>query len=255
MGKTAFAMQVAVRNALRKHRTVVFEIEMSGKRLSQRAVSLISGVQYGKIRNPATLDESEWPRVVEAYAKLEKSALLVDESGSQTAESICARVRQLHMQEPLELVVIDHLGLMELPGKTREAVETGNITKQLKALAKDLNIAVILLVQLNRSVEQRHDKRPLLSDLRESGRIEEDADIVVMIYRDEYYNPDSQDKGLAELLVRKNRDGEVKTVTVKAKLDVMKFETFEGERSVRTERAIIDFSNYTDRKTQAAGPD
>lgn len=255
MGKTALAIQLAVRNALRRKRVAVFEIEMSGKRLTQRAVSLISGIPYSSIRRPKTLVEEDWPKVVDAYAKLEKSALIIDESSSQTAESICARAKQLHMQEPLSLVVIDHLGLVRLPGKTLEAIETGHVTTQFKALAKDLDIPVIVLVQLNRKVEERHDKRPLLSDLRDSGRIEEDADIVVMIYRDEYYNQDSQDRGLAELLVRKNRDGETKTVTVQAKLDIMRFETFEGERHVRTKSKVIGFSGYADGKARAAGDD
>lgn len=255
MGKTALAIQLAVRNALRRKRVAVFEIEMSGKRLTQRAVSLISGIPYSSIRRPKTLVEEDWPKVVDAYAKLEKSALIIDESSSQTAESICARAKQLHMQEPLSLVVIDHLGLVRLPGKTLEAIETGHVTTQFKALAKDLDIPVIVLVQLNRKVEERHDKRPLLSDLRDSGRIEEDADIVVMIYRDEYYNQDSQDRGLAELLVRKNRDGEVKNITVKARLDIMRFETYEGETHVKPKRTVIGFSGYADGKAKAAGDD
>lgn len=255
MGKTALAIQLAVRNALRRKRVAVFEIEMSGKRLTQRAVSLISGIPYSSIRRPKTLVEEDWPKVVDAYAKLEKSALIIDESSSQTAESICARAKQLHMQEPLSLVVIDHLGLVRLPGKTLEAIETGHVTTQFKALAKDLDIPVIVLVQLNRKVEERHDKRPLLSDLRDSGRIEEDADIVVMIYRDEYYNQDSQDRGLAELLVRKNRDGEVKNITVKARLDIMRFETYEGETHVKPKRTVVGFSGYADGKAKAAGND
>lgn len=255
MGKTALAIQLAVRNALRRKRVAVFEIEMSGKRLTQRAVSLISGIPYSSIRRPKNLGEEDWPKVVDAYAKLEKSALIIDESSSQTAESICARAKQLHMQEPLSLVVIDHLGLVRLPGKTLEAIETGHVTTQFKALAKDLDIPVIVLVQLNRKVEERHDKRPLLSDLRDSGRIEEDADIVVMIYRDEYYNQDSQDRGLAELLVRKNRDGEVKNITVKARLDIMRFETYEGENRVKPKRTVVGFSGYADGKAKAAGND
>lgn len=255
MGKTALAIQLAVRNALRRKRVAVFEIEMSGKRLTQRAVSLISGIPYSSIRRPKTLGEEDWPKIVDAYAKLEKSALIIDESSSQTAESICARAKQLHMQEPLSLVVIDHLGLVRLPGKTLEAIETGHVTTQFKALAKDLDIPVIVLVQLNRKVEERHDKRPLLSDLRDSGRIEEDADIVVMIYRDDYYNPDSQDRGLAELLVRKNRDGEVKNITIKARLDIMRFETYEGETHVKPKRTVIGFSGYADGKAKAAGND
>ena len=256
MGKTALGMQLGLRNTLRGHRVMVFEMEMSGVQLVQRAVSLISGVKFERIKRPQMLEDVDWPKVTDAYGKLEKSALIVDESSSQTIETICARARQEHMKSKLSMIVVDHLGLINLPGKTREAVELGDVTKRLKALAKDLSIPIVCLVQLNRSVEQRHDKRPLLSDLRESGRIEEDADVVMMIYRDDYYHPDSPDKGLAELLIRKNRDGETKTIDLVAKLDVMKFEAFDGQKSARkSEPAAISFSKYRDGKTAACGPD
>jgi replicative DNA helicase len=258
MGKTAFAMQIATRTALRKKRVAVFALEMTGVQLSERAVSLISGVPFGKIKSPRLLDEADWPRITDAYGRLERSALVVDESGSQTADSICARARQLHMQEALSLIVIDHLGLIDLPGKGSPVSETGQVTKQLKALAKELGIPVILLVQLNRGVEQRADKKPVLSDLRESGRIEEDADLVLMLYRDDYYNANSPAKGYAELLIRKNRDGETASVPLLAKLAVMRFESCEGLPNAANEKSFepaIDFGIYADRKTAAAGGD
>lgn len=258
MGKTALALQIAVRTALRNKRVAVFEMEMTGVQLSERAVSLISGVPFGKIKSPKLLQPEDWPHITDAYARLEKSALIVDESGAQNIESICARARQLHMQGALAAIVIDHLGLLDLPGKTRADIETGNVTKQLKALAKELGIPVILLVQLNRGVEQRADKHPVLSDLRESGRIEEDADLVLMLYRDDYYNANSPAKGYAELLIRKNRDGETATVPLLARLAVMRFESCEGlpdAPKAKSSEPVIDFSNYSDRKTAAAGGD
>lgn len=256
MGKTALALQIAVRTALRNKRVAVFEMEMTGVQLSERAVSLISGVPFGKIKSPKLLQPEDWPHITDAYGRLERSALIVDESGAQSVESICARARQLHMQGALASIVVDHLGLLDLPGKTRADIETGNVTKQLKALAKELGIPVILLVQLNRGVEQRADKHPVLSDLRESGRIEEDADLVLMLYRDDYYNANSPAKGYAELLIRKNRDGETATVPLLARLAVMRFESCEALPDASNSKSfepVIDFSQYTDRKTAAAG--
>lgn len=250
MGKTAFALQLAVRTGLRSHRVAVFELEMTGVQLSERAVSLISGVSFGKIKSPKALDDADWPRITDAFAKLEKSALIVDESSTQSVDSVCARVRQLHMQSPLAMVVIDHLGLMDLPGKANPVNETGAITKALKALAKDLNIPVVLLVQLNRSCEQRSDKRPMLSDLRESGRIEEDADVVMMLYRDDYYNENSAHKGYVEVLIRKNRDGETGMVPLRANLAVMRFESCDGLPDGRGDSFgnVTDFGGYVSRQ-------
>jgi replicative DNA helicase len=250
MGKTALALQIAVRTAVRGKRVAVFELEMTGVQLSERAVSMISGIDFGKIRNPRQMDEADWPKIADAFAKLEKSALIVDESSTQNVESICARVRQLHMQEPLALVVVDHLGLIDLPGKGNPVNETGAVTKALKALAKDLAIPVVLLVQLNRSCEQRADKRPVLSDLRESGRIEEDADVVAMLYRDDYYNENSAHKGYAELFLRKNRDGETGTVPLRARLNIMRFEGCDELPSAKavTGGKAIDFGGYASRK-------
>lgn len=256
MGKTALALQIAVRNALRKKRVMVFEMEMTGVQLSERSVSLISGVQFNFIKKPKLIPDEGWPRIVNAYAMLEESSLIIDESGAQTIESICARARQQHMQSPLSLIVVDHLGLMDLPGKGNPVNEIGIVTKQLKAMAKQLGIPVLCLVQLNRSVEQRADKRPMLSDLRDSGRIEEDADVVFMLYRDEYYNPGSPHKGFAELLVRKNRDGETDMIPLRARLDVMKFETCEAlphGTAKQSSSTVVDFGEYASGKSAAAG--
>jgi replicative DNA helicase len=236
MGKTTLGMQVAVNvsnqvdsrlvhpeGKSRKRRVFVAEMEMTGSGLTERAISYLSGVDYGLIRKPKSLQDCDWPRIVGATHLLNDSGLIIDETPAQTCEAIIARIRQLHMQEPLSLVVIDHLGLVRLPGKGRPDLETGQVTKAFKSLSKGLGIPVMCLVQLNRSLESRTDKRPMLSDLRESGAIEEDADIVAMLYRDDYYHADSPHKGYAELLFRKNRDGETGMEPLFAKLSQMHF--------------------------------
>lgn len=255
MGKTALALQLAVRTAVRKKRVAIFEMEMTGIQLSERAVSQLSSVTYSHIKSPKNMREEEWPRITNAFAMLENVALIVDESSTQTIDTLEARIRQMHMAEELDLAVVDHLGLIALPGKGRPDQETGEITRRLKALAKDLQIPIICLVQLNRSVESRSDKRPLMSDLRESGRIEEDADLVMMIYRDDYYNANSPHKGYAELLLRKNREGEMKMIPLISKLHVMRFEGCEGLPNANTNESggtAIDFGSYASRK--AASP-
>jgi replicative DNA helicase len=251
MGKTALALQLAVRTALRKKRVAVFEMEMTGIQLSERAVSQISGVNYGAIKSPKNMLEEDWPKITNAYGMLESATLIVDESSTQTIDTLEARIRQLHMEQSLDLAVIDHLGLVELPGKGRADQETGEVTRRLKALAKDLSIPVICLVQLNRGVEARADKRPVMSDMRESGRIEEDADLVMMIYRDDYYNANSSHKGYAELLLRKNREGEMKMVPLISKLHIMRFEGCEGlpnANANESDGTAIDFGSYASRK-------
>lgn len=228
MGKTTKAMQIAVNVAVAGGRVYAAEMEMTGAGLTERAISYLSAVDYGLIKKPKLLREEHWPRLLNATKELNNSGLIIDDSASQTAESIVARAMQLHMQDPLSLVVVDHLGLVQLPGRGRSDLETGMVTKALKRMAKKLGIPVICLVQLNRKVEERTDKRPLLSDLRESGGIEEDADVVVMLYRDEYYHPDGPFKGYAEALYRKNRDGMTGMEPLRAVLNQMHFAPCEG---------------------------
>jgi len=237
MGKTTKGMQIAVNVAVAGGRAYVAEMEMTGTGLTERAMSYLARVDYGLIRKPKLLREEHWPRLLNATKDLNESGLIIDDSASQTAESIVARAMQMHMQEPLSLVVVDHLGLVQLPGRGRTDLETGLVTKALKRMAKKLGIPVICLVQLNRKVEERTDKRPLLSDLRESGGIEEDADVVVMLYRDEYYHPESPFKGYAEALYRKNRDGVTGMEPLRAVLNQMHFAPCEGLPNViETER-------------------
>lgn len=258
MGKSAFAMQLALHSACNGGRVGVFSLEMSGVALTARAVSHVGRVEYSAIKNPKTLREEDWSRVVAANEALEASGLVIDETGSQSPESIRARATQLHMQSKLSMIVIDHLGLVDVPKvKGNDASNLGEVTKSFKALAKALGIPVILLVQLNRSLEQRQDKRPMLSDMRDSGRIEEDADVVLMIYRDEYYHEDSQHKGYAELLVRKNREGQLVTVPLRCRLNIMRFEDCDGLPAIIRDsiKPNARFGRFASGKAAAAGDD
>lgn len=257
MGKSALAMQIAISAAVHTGRVAVFSLEMSGMELAERAVSFLGGVQGDLIQHPKSLREEHWPKVFDASKILEDSGLLIDETGAQTKESIGARLMQLHMQEPLTMAVIDHLGLMDIPDEGNAANAIGKVTKYFKQLSKRLGIPILLLVQLNRSLEQRADKRPLLSDLRDSGRIEEDADVVLMIYRDDYYNKESQQAGYAEILVRKNRGGRAGMVPTRVQLDLMRFSDVESIPAIITDtvRTNARFGRFADRKTAAAGDD
>lgn len=222
MGKTSMAMQIAI-NAAHRKPVAVFELEMTGRELMDRALAHVGEVPFDRIRKPKMADDGDWARITDAAATLSALPLLVDDASGQTVEAIIARARQAHAKAPLGLLVIDHLGLMVRPGRDSAANEVGEITRQLKGLAKSLGIPVLLCVQLNRAAEGRGDKRPGLGDLRDSGRIEEDADLVLMLYRDSYYDPESPIAGKAELLIRKHRNGPCETVWLGDRLDVMRF--------------------------------
>lgn len=223
MGKTALAMQIAVNVALRGKRVYIATMEMSARALMERAISYVSKVDYGLIRKPKLLQDSDWMKIVAATDLLNKSGLIIDETPAQTLESYVARATQHHMRDPLSLMVADHLGLFQLPGKGRPDLETGRITKGIRNLSKTLDIPAICLVQLNRKVEERQDKRPMMSDLRESGGIEEDADVIAMVYRDDYYKPDSPHKGYAEIRFPKNREDETGMEPLRTHLNQMHF--------------------------------
>lgn len=223
MGKTALAMQIAVNVALSGKRVYVATMEMSAKALMERALSYVSKVDYSLIRKPKLLQDSDWMKIVAATELLNASGLIIDETPAQTQDSMIARATQHHMQDPLALWVIDHLGLAQLPGKGRPDLEVGNVTKGIRNTSKTLGIPGICLVQLNRKVEDRQNKRPMMSDLRESGAIEEDADVITMVYRDDYYNAESPHKGYAELLFPKNREGETGMEPMRTHLNQMHF--------------------------------
>jgi replicative DNA helicase len=181
---------------------------MSKAEVTQRLLCSEAKVESQRLRS-GRLAADDWPRLVAAGDKLMKSPIYVDDTGSITMMELRSKARRLKSKEPnLGLIVVDYLQLMTSGGSTGSRVqEVSQISRQLKVLARDLEIPIIALSQLSRAVEQRHDKRPILSDLRESGSIEQDADIVAFVYRDDYYNEDSDQQGLAELIVAKHRNG------------------------------------------------
>ncbi|MCB1878004.1 MAG: replicative DNA helicase [Chromatiales bacterium] len=211
MGKTTFAMNIAENAAIKTRRPVaVFSMEMPGEALALRMISSLGAIDQTRVRS-GKLDDEEWPRLSSAVAILAETPLFIDDTPALNPVELRARCRRLKReQKDLSLVVIDYLQLMQTAGAAENrATEISEISRSLKALAKELSVPVIALSQLNRSLEQRPDKRPRMSDLRESGAIEQDADVIVFIYRDEVYNPDSEHKGMAEVIIGKQRNGPI----------------------------------------------
>lgn len=210
MGKTSMVMNVAEHiaiNAVDKKPVLVFSMEMPASQLAKRMQSSIARIELNKIRN-GSLNNIEWARFAEATNKIEKGSMYVDDTPAQTPGQVRAKARRVNREVGgLGLIVLDYLQLMQTDRSENRATEIAEISRSLKALAKELNVPVIALSQLSRAVESRPDKRPVMSDLRESGAIEQDADVIAFIYRDEVYNPESNWKGTAELLFRKQRNG------------------------------------------------
>ncbi|HSN01732.1 MAG TPA: replicative DNA helicase [Rudaea sp.] len=213
MGKTALAVNMAEHAALKSRKAVaIFSMEMSASQLAFRLISSLGRIDQQHLRN-GDLAEEDWPRVTSAITLLSETKILIDDTPALSPSELRARARRMKRQYDLGLIVVDYLQLMAVPGnKENRATEISEITRSLKALAKELNIPVIALSQLNRSLEQRTDKRPVMADLRESGAIEQDADVILFIYRDEYYDKESADKGLAEIIIGKQRNGPTGTV-------------------------------------------
>ncbi|MCU0766624.1 MAG: replicative DNA helicase [Gammaproteobacteria bacterium] len=228
MGKTSFAMNIAENVAIKTRKPVaVFSMEMPGESLTMRMMSSLGRIDQHRVRT-GRLEDDEWPRLTSAVSLLADAPIFIDDTAALTPTEVRARARRLTREEgELGLIVIDYLQLMQAPteGETR-ATEISIISRSLKALAKELNVPVIALSQLNRNLEQRPNKRPVMSDLRESGSIEQDADLVVFIYRDEVYHEDSQDKGVAEIIIGKQRNGPIGTVRLTFLGQYTKFENF-----------------------------
>jgi replicative DNA helicase len=200
------AANVAVRN---ETPVALFTLEMSKAEVTQRLMCAEGKVESQRLRT-GKLAVDDWPRLTAACDKLSKAPIYVDDTGSITMMEIRSKLRRLKMREPkLGLVIVDYLQLMTSGTTVENRVqEVSQISRALKVLARDLDVPIIALSQLSRAVEQRHDKRPILSDLRESGSIEQDADLVMFVYRDEYYNPEETDSaGIAELILAKHRNG------------------------------------------------
>ena len=208
MGKTSFAMNIAEHVAIeQKKPTLVFSMEMSAEQLALRVVS-----SYGRIDQQALrsghLEDHDWSRLVSASGLLRESPLFIDETGSLSPQDLASRARRMAMQEPLALIVVDYIQLMQVPNNRENRTnEISEISRSLKALAKELKTPIIALSQLSRTLESRTDKRPIMSDLRESGSIEQDADVVLFVYRDDYHNKESLVQGTAEIIIAKQRSG------------------------------------------------
>lgn len=213
MGKTAFSLNLVQNAALKGDASVaVFSLEMSKEQLVQRMLSAQSNVELSKIKT-GTLSESDWPRIIDAMAVLSEANIFIDDTPGIKISEIRSKCRRLKIEKGLDLILIDYLQLMEGEGKNENRQqEIAKISRSLKILAKELDCPVVALSQLSRSPELRKDHRPILSDLRESGSIEQDADIVMFLYRDEYYHDDSEKKNIGEVIVAKNRHGETGSV-------------------------------------------
>ena len=228
MGKTSFALNMAEHVAIEVGLPVaVFSMEMGGTQLAMRMLSSVGKLDAQRVRT-GRLNDDEWSRLAFALGKMHEAPLYIDETPALNPIDLRARARRLHRQcGKLGLIVIDYLQLMSSAGQgENRATEISEISRSLKSLAKELNVPVMALSQLNRSLEQRPNKRPVMSDLRESGAIEQDADVIMFIYRDEVYNKDTPDKGSAEIIIGKQRNGPIDTVFLTFIGEYTRFENF-----------------------------
>ncbi|HAC35403.1 MAG TPA: replicative DNA helicase [Gammaproteobacteria bacterium] len=213
MGKTALAMNLAENVAIREREAVaIFSMEMPASQLANRLLASLGRVDTKRLRT-GDLAEDDWPRITSAVTLLSEAPIFIDDTPALSPMELRSRVRRLKRQHGLGLVVVDYLQLMQVPGTSENrTTEISEISRMLKALAKEMEVPVVALSQLNRSLEQRPDKRPKMADLRESGAIEQDADVIIFIYRDEVYNEDSDAQGTAEIIIAKQRNGPIGTV-------------------------------------------
>jgi replicative DNA helicase len=210
MGKTTLAMNIAENAAIGSQvPTAIFSMEMSAEQLTFRMIGSIGRVNQTRLRTGKLSDE-DWSRIDSAVSMMSSAPVFIDDGGALSPTDVRARARRLKREHGLGLIVVDYLQLMQVTGTVENrATEISEISRSLKALAKELDVPVIALSQLNRSVEQRQDKKPVMSDLRESGAIEQDADLIVFIYREEVYEPDTPRKGIADIIIAKQRNGPV----------------------------------------------
>ena len=215
MGKTAFVLNIAQHVAFHSNLcTAIFSLEMSKEQLVNRLFSLESRVDAQKLRS-GNLADSDWEMLIEGAGTVGRSKLIIDDTPGISISEMRSKCRRYKLEHDLKLIIIDYLQLMSGNGRSdSRQQEISEISRSLKALARELNVPVIALSQLSRQVEQRPDHRPMLSDLRESGAIEQDADVVMFIYRDDYYNKDTADKGIAEIIIAKQRNGPIGTVNL-----------------------------------------
>jgi replicative DNA helicase len=232
MGKTTLVMNMAEHVTLAEKKSVaVFSMEMSGPQLAMRMIGSVGRVDQHELRT-GTFKEDDWSKLVDAVGKLNEAQMYIDDTAGLNVLEVRSRARRLHRQcGGLAMVVIDYLQLMSGTGhggQENRATEIAEISRSLKSLAKELKVPVIALSQLNRSVDSRQDKRPMMSDLRESGAIEQDADLILFIYRDEVYNPDSPRKGISEIIIAKQRNGPVGKIDLTFLGKFTRFENYAG---------------------------
>lgn len=226
MGKTTFAMNLCEHAVIHEDKPVlIFSMEMPGESLAMRMLSSLGGIHQENIRS-GRIDESDWPRVFSAMKMLSEKPMYIDDSSGLTPYDVRARARRVAREcgGQLGLIMIDYLQLMQVHGSENRVNEISEISRSLKGLAKELDVPVVALSQLNRSLEQRQDKRPVMSDLRESGAIEQDADLILFLYRDEVYNKDSNQKGSAEIIIGKQRNGPIGRFFLSFRGELMRFE-------------------------------
>lgn len=230
MGKTIAGVQFALTPAMAGQAALLFSMEMGKGQIARRAASALSGVAHEKMKLPKRLDDDGWEAATRCYAELSRSALLIDDTPALRLSDIRARARRAHRRTPLSLVVIDYLQLMQadhaVAGNRNAELEP--ISRGLKQLARELACPVVCLAQLNRNVEHRRDRHPMLSDLKDCGGTEQDADVVLFLYRDDYYNEDSPHAGVTELIVGKQRNGPLGLVELSTDLERVRFRPYFG---------------------------
>ncbi|MCH9770248.1 MAG: replicative DNA helicase [Gammaproteobacteria bacterium] len=234
MGKTILGMNIAEFASIKEEKPVlVFSLEMPNEQITMRMMSSWGRIDQHKLRT-GQLTDDDWPRITSAVSVLSEAKMYVDDTPALSPSEMRSRARRVAREhDGLSLIVIDYLQLMQVPGsKENRTMEISEISRSLKALAKELNVPVIALSQLNRSLEQRTDRRPVMSDLRESGAIEQDADVIAFIYRDEVYNPDSPHKGTAEIIIRKQRNGPIGDFRLTFQGRYTKFESYVPQQAV-----------------------
>ncbi len=225
MGKTAFVLNIAEYVAFKSNETVaIFSLEMSKEQLVNRLFAMESRVDSQKLRT-GNLSDMDWEKLIESAGVIGKSNLIIDDTPGINIPTMRSKCRKYKLEHDLKLIIIDYLQLMSGSGRGSDSrqQEISDISRSLKALARELKVPVVALSQLSRAVEQRPDHRPMLSDLRESGAIEQDADVVMFIYRDDYYNKDTERKGISEIIIAKQRNGPIGTVELAWLPDFTKF--------------------------------
>ncbi len=234
MGKTSLAMNIA-ENAAVGHKipVAIFSLEMPGSQLAMRMMASLGRINAHKVRT-GKLDDDDWPRLTSAVSLLNDAPIFIDDTAGITPMELRARARRLKREHGLGMIIVDYLQLMQsTDSEENRATQISNITRSLKGLARELEVPLIAMSQLNRSVESRTDKRPMMSDLRESGAIEQDADVILFIYRDEVYNKDSPDKGTAEIIISKQRNGPIGEVRLTFLGEYTRFENYTSAGYVR----------------------